>query len=193
MKLTLLCNAGLAIETKDAMLLVDVPNQETPPFYGLPDNVWQSILLREVPYNKVCGFWFTHDHSDHFDQERMKAYLNRWPKVSVFLPGDTTQGGRVRMGPFTLEYHRMKHAPIPNAPAHVVTWIETGEGSVYLAADAELDPERHREVLKNRTADAAVWNSMYLSRPETRSLMKDAGKQNYIYHMPAERPDCAGL
>ena len=87
----------------------------------------------------------------------------------------------------------MKHAPIPNAPAHVVTWIETGEGSVYLAADAELDPERHREVLKNRTADAAVWNSMYLSRPETRSLMKDAGKQNYIYHMPAERPDCAGL
>ena len=193
MKITLLCNAGLALETESSVLLVDAPNRESPPFFQLPDSLWRRILRKEAPYDKVCGFWFTHDHPDHFDRDRMMEYLPRWPKTKVFLPTEGTEGGHARMGPFAIEYRRMDHAPIPNAPPHVVTWIETGEGSVYLAADAALDADAHRDFLRGRKADAAVWNSMYLSRPETRALLRDAANRNYICHMPGQRPDDAGL
>ena len=193
LKITLLFNAGLALETEEAMLLVDAPNRESPPFFGLPDEEWRRILERQPPYDKVCGFWFTHDHPDHFDRERMEEYVSRWPKTKVFLPNEHTEGGHARMGPFTMEYSRLDHAPIPDPPPHVVTWIETGEGSVYLAADAALDVEAHRSFLRGRRAKAAVWNSMYLSRPDTRQLMSEAAERNFICHMPAQRPDGCGL
>ena len=193
MKLTLLCNAGLAVESGDNVLLVDIPNQEIASFYRLPDELWQKILDREPPYDKICGFWFTHDHPDHLDRKRMKAYLARWPKTPVFLPGEMTRGGNVHMGPFSIEYHRMDHAPITGAPPHVVTLIGDGKHTVYIAADAALDAERHRAVLGERHVDAAFWNSMYLSYPETRTLLRETAEQNFIYHMPAQRPDGTGI
>ena len=193
MKLTLLCNAGLSVESADAMLLVDVPNREIASFYRLPDELWKKILNKEAPYDRVCGFWFTHDHPDHLDRSRMQDYLIRWPNTTVFLPGEMTRGGRTRMGPFSIEYHRMDHAPIPGAPPHVVTLIGDGEKTVYIAADAVLDAEQHRAYLGGRRADLAFWNSMYLSHPETRALLREAAERSYIYHMPAQRPDRAGL
>ena len=53
MKITLLCNAGLALETDDAMLLVDLPNAPLEPFYTLPEHTWQQILNREKSFDKV--------------------------------------------------------------------------------------------------------------------------------------------
>lgn len=193
MKLTLLCNAGLAVETEDAMLLVDVPNQEIAGFYRLPDELWQKILDHVPPFDKVCGFWFTHDHPDHFDRIRMEQYLARWPGTKVFLPDVLTQGGRARIGPFVMEYKRIDHAPIAGAPPHVVCRIEAGEKSVYISGDAALDEQAHRAFLRGRKSDAAVWNSMYLSRPDTRALLKDAADRNFICHMPQARPDGMGL
>lgn len=193
MKLTLLCNAGFALELPDAMLLVDAPNREIASFYALPEETWQKILNKEPPYDKVCGFWFTHDHPDHFDRNRMEAYLARWPKTPVFLPVETTATGRARMGPFTIEYCRMDHAPIPGAPPHVVSLITAGKEQLYVSADAALIPALHRAFLRQRKADAALWNSMYLSRPETRALMQETTTRNYIYHMPKDHPDREGL
>ena len=193
MKLTLLCNAGLALEAENAMLLVDLPNQAFPPFYALPDDLWERILDREPPYDRVCGFWFTHDHPDHCDLDKVRAYQQRWPEIPVFLPEEKMVRGTVNIGPFRMEYRRMPHAPIPDPPPHVVTWVTAGERSVYLAADAVLDADAHRAFLKGRKADGAVWNSMYLSRPETRALLRETADRNFICHMPAQRPDSEGL
>lgn len=193
MKLTLLCNAGLSLETEHGMLLVDLPNESFPPFAALPEGTWHQILNREPPYHKVCGFWFTHAHPDHCDREKLRAYQRRWPEVPVFLPGWNHVRGRVEVGPFRISYQRMNHAPILDPPPHVISWIEAEGKSVYLAADAELNVEQHRAFIHGRTADAAFWNSMYLSRAETRALLRDASKQTYIYHMPTERPDADGL
>lgn len=193
MKLTLLCNAGLALETENAMLLVDVPNQEFAPFFTLPDVTWQTILKRQPPYDKVCGLWFTHNHPDHCDVEKVQEYCRCWSEIPMFLPNEATNAGLVKMGPFTLEYQRVDHAPIPQTPPHVVTWITVGERSLYLAADAALDVNVHRAFLRGRRADVAIWNSMYLSRPDTRALLREVSSRNYICHMPAQRPDNAGL
>ena len=193
MELTLLCSAGLALTYGDSVLLVDVPNGVQPPFYTLPDNVWQEIYARKAPYDKVCGFWITHDHPDHFDRVRMEAYHKRWPQIPIFLPDLFPATGNVRMGPFRIRYRRVEHAPIPDAPLHVISLITAGEKRIYLPADAVLDPAPHREFLQGEACAAAVWNPMFLSRPETRALMRQTAPRNLIYHLPPERPDAAGL
>ena len=194
MEITLLCNAGLALSYEGATLLVDVPNGVCAPFHTLDDDLWQKILAHESPYENICGLYVTHDHPDHFDREKVSAYCARWPQTPVFLPGKDTQQGTVVMGPFVISYGRLPHAPLDGeTPPHVVTWIAAGDQSVYLAADAATDVQAHRDFLKGRRANAAFWNSMYLSQPQTRQLLREAAAHSYIYHMPAENPDGFGL
>lgn len=193
MKLTLLCNAGLALEENDQMLLVDLPNEQFPPFYRLPDETWSKILRREPPYDEVIGFYFTHVHPDHCDLTRLQAYRKKWPDIPVFIPDEYPSKGQLQIGLFQIRFQRMDHAPIPNSPIHVVTTVRAGERCLYLAADAKLDADSHRQFLGSEKIDCAVWNSMFLSRPETRQLMKDVASRNLIVHMPKERPDSCGL
>ena len=193
MKLTLLCNAGFALEYADSVLLVDVPNGNQPPFYTLPDDVWQQILRRRPPYDRVCGFWITHNHPDHFDRKRMEAYHKQWPQIPVFLPDLFPAAGKVHMAPFQIRYRRVDHAPIPDAPAHVISLISAGEKSVYLPADAVLDTAPHEAFLQGVRCDGAIWNPMFLSRAETRRLMEQTAPKNLVYHLPPERPDGFGL
>lgn len=186
MRITLLCNCGLAVECSGAVLLVDVPNGSAPPFYRLPADAWQRIVERQPPYDRLAGIYITHQHSDHCDLDALRAFQRRWPDVPCLLPSEETPRGSVGLGPFTVEYEAFPHAPIPNPPPHRVTWIRAGERCVYLAADAALEPEAHRAFLRGRKADAAFFNAMYLSRPETRRLLREAAAQCYIYHMPRE-------
>lgn len=194
MHITLLCNAGLAITNDGATLLVDLPNENLPPFAVLKEDTWRKILNREHPYHNVCGFYFTHDHPDHCDRDKVAAYRKRWPDTACFFPEEDHESGRISIGPFDISYRRVDHAPMDvPTPPHVVTWIESGGKSLYLAADAKLDVFDHQAFLKGRRASAAFWNSMYLSRPETRSLLQSAAEQNYIYHMPEKNPDTFGI
>ena len=193
MNITLLCNAGLALQAEGSILLVDLPNQEYPPFYTLPEETWRQILERQPPYDRVCGFYFTHEHPDHCSRARVEAYLRRWPRTPCFFPDEHEPEGEVTMGPFRMQYRRMEHVPIPSPPVLVATMIGAGEKWVYLPSDAALDCEAHRAFLAGRRATAGIWTSMYLSLEDTRRLMKEAAVRNFIYHMPAERPDAAGL
>ena len=189
MKITLLCNAGLAIEAGGEILLVDLPNDSVEPFYMLPEQIWQEICSGTGKYQHICGFYFTHDHADHLDRGRLQQYRGRAP---VFVPEDDTRHGRMEWGRFAIEYQNVPHAPIPQPPAHVVTLICTEGKSIYLAADAALNWKEHDDFLRGRRADIGIWNSMYLSRPETRALMERSAAKNYIYHMPL-KPDEYGI
>lgn len=193
MRIMLLCNAGLAIEYQNKILLVDVPNSETAPFAEISEEIWEKILHRDSPFDCVCGLYFTHIHSDHYDLKKVREYQTKWPDIPCWIP-DGTPCGELRMGPFQIGYRHVAHAPMDEpVPEHVVSWIAAGEKTVYLAADAALDPEYHWAFLNGRVADAAFWNSMYLSRPETRALLNGASARNYIYHMPQADPDGYGI
>ena len=194
MHISVLCSAGLAITCREKTLLVDLPNENFPPFYALTQAQWEPILNRTAPYETVYGLYFTHTHPDHYDQGRVEAYRAKWPETLCFVPEAHPDEGVFTVGPFTVSYRRLDHAPMDGpVPPHVVSWIETGEKRLYVAADAKLDPEAHRAFLKGRRADAAFWNSMYLSRTETRQLLRETAERNYIYHMPQTRPDGFGL
>lgn len=194
MQITLLCNAGIALSYEGKTLLIDVLNEEIEPFYGLNDDAWRIILCHERPFDDICGLYFTHKHMDHCSPDRISTYIERWPETLVFFPRMDRQEGIVEIGPFSIEYKQIDHAPmdIPTPP-HVVSLISAGEQSVYIAADAKTDVEAHRAFLNSRQADIAFWNSMYLSKSQTRNLLRDAAKYNYIYHMPNRRPDNFGI
>lgn len=189
MQLTLLCNAGLALVSGGQTLLVDVPAGEAPPFAPLPPEIWQRILERDGDYRRLAGLWFTHTHPDHCDLDALAAFQRRWPEVPCLMPQAGELHGIVELGGFTLEYAEIPHAPIPNPPVHRVTWIEAEGRSVYVAADAALDVEAHRAFLRGRRAGDAFFNAMYLSRPETRALLREAADRVWIYHMPPDQTD----
>lgn len=194
MDISLLCNAGLALTYEGKTLLVDVPSGLCPPFQRMEEPLWEKILHRESPFENVCGLYFTHDHPDHCDRERVADYRRLWPEVPVYFPEAEQQEGTVVMGPFVISYGQFPHAPLDEpVPPHVVTWIRAGEQSVYITADAVPDVDRHRAFLKGRKANFAFWTSMYLSRPETRQLLHETAENNFIYHMPADDPDSWGL
>lgn len=187
MEVSFICNAGLVLTYGGKTLIVDAPNLDHPPFFHLSNDVWNEVRER---YD-ICGFFFTHDHPDHLDRKRLAEHITAHPCVRYHIP-DTAASGTLRIGPFEIEYHPIPHTPIPNAPIHMVAHITAGEKSVYVSADAALEPALHRKVLCGRKVDAAIWNSMYLSHEETRALMTEAAVRNYIYHMPA-RPDTYGM
>jgi len=184
LKLTLLCNAGFCIEAADATLMVDLPNDSSAPFYELPEPIWNQILNREAPYDNVCGFIFTHVHPDHYHNHRVKDYQSRWPEIPIFSPQSTQLKGKGKIGPFMIQYRKFEHAPIPDAPPHVVFLIEVEGKTIYFAGDASLDRSRHMEMIETRRIDAAIWTSMYLSRSDTREMMKTCAEKNLICHMP---------
>ena len=101
----------------------------------------------------------------------------------------------VTAGPFTVECHRFPHISVPKIPdtAHFVLLVTAGASSVYITADAALDVQRHLAVLNGRIPDAAFWNSQYLSYPETRTLLREHARQNYVYHMPEGPADPSGI
>ena len=193
-RITSLCNAGFAMEYEGQILLIDITNKPYGPYYGLPEETWIQIYKKAKPYDCVCGMYFTHDHPDHCNKEMLQQYAARWPEVPIFVPEENMTTGTIRYAPFELEYQIFPHAPMLHAvPPHVVTWLRVGEKSVYLAADAALDVQQHRVFLRGRKADLAIWNAMYLSRPETRQLLRETADRNIICHMPKERNDWAGI
>ena len=189
MNITLMCNAGLMLEHNGQTLLIDIPNGYCPPFNTISVSAWKEIVTSK----RIVGLYFTHAHPDHYNSEMVEQFCAEYPEIPVFLPKQGVESGNTTMGDFELEYCMVPHAPIVDPPVHVVTLIKTKDMTVYLPADAELDPVSHRLFLNGRKADIGIWNAMFLSRPQTRSLMHEAAFRNYIYHMPLQDEDTMGI
>ncbi len=194
MTLTLLCNAGLALHHKGHTLLIDLPNCDLHPYYSLPEETWHQILNLQSPYDGLCGLYFTHNHPDHCDPEKVQAFKERHPEIPVSFPEDYEEHGTLQWGPFEIEYQAVPHTPLPfQEPPHRVTWIRAGDTTVYVAGDAILETQYHADFLKGRIADIGIWNSMFLSRTETRALLQQAAKKTYIYHLPLPGTEDRGI
>ena len=156
----------------------------------------QELLSASGRFSNLCGLFFTHRHLDHCDPQRVEALLRARGPLSLFIPeADMPESVVVTAGPFTVECHRFPHISVPKIPdtAHFVLLVTAGASSVYITADAALDVQRHIAILNGRIPDAAFWNSQYLSYPETRALLREHARQNYVYHMPEGPADPSGI
>ena len=192
MKITLLCNCGLAICSGGKTLLVDALTQELPPFYRAPEIVRRAIIEGTGAYSAVCGLLFTHLHPDHFDRAAAEAFAKNHPDALVYCPNRRVPAPeRLSAGVFTLELHRVRHTTVAGyGKSTVDAMLLTAEGkTVYIASDTAPETAIHEKVLAGRRVDAAFWNGeMLLYKPERESLSHFAAK-NFIYHIPPAEED----
>ena len=192
MKITLLCNCGLAIESSGKTLLIDALTGELPPFYRAPEQVRQDILAGRGAYKSVCGLLFTHLHPDHFDRDAAEEFAKNHPDALLYIPNRRESAPEtLQAGPFAVELHRVRHTPVPGYGRSTVDVMRVcAEGkSVYIASDCAPEAAIHESVLAGRQTDAAFWNGeMLLYKPERESLSRFAAN-NYIYHIPLAETD----
>ena len=187
----LLCSAGLYFRCGDSAILVDALNQPFRSFKAVPDDTAERLIRGQAPYERIDGLFYTHLHPDHYDQDRNRAFLERCPGVRTFFPvRETPEHGLIRAGKFTVEYQYFEHTPCDYAWAkHYVLLLSAGGSTVYIAADAELNPAAHWEFLSGRSVDYGFFNAIYLSYCETRRLLREAVGRAFIYHMPESKND----
>ena len=192
MKITLLCNCGLAIESGGRTLLVDALTEELPPFYRAPEPVRQAIVEGTGDFQNTCGLLFTHLHPDHFDRAAAQAFAKNHPDALLYIPSRRENPPEhLSAGPFTIELHRVRHTSVAgHGKSTVDAMLVTAEGkTVYIASDTAPEAAIHEAVLAGRRVDAAFWNGeMLLYKPERESLSRFAAK-NYIYHIPPAETD----
>lgn len=194
MTVSVLCSCGVFLRTEKAAMLIDAPNDGFAPFSEFPDEELQKIIKAEPPYDVPLCIAFTHTHPDHYSESKLDRIRKHRPETQVILPSAKAQEYCLFGGEFSVFTYPVSHTPAPAFPdsTHNVIFISS-EISVYITADALCDVTQHRLILGGRKADAAFWNGQYLSYPETRKLLSDAAKQNYIYHNPVDAEDVSGI
>ena len=187
----LLCNAGLYFHCGDSAILVDTLNQSFRSFKAISHETAEYLIQGQAPYQRIDGLFYTHLHPDHYNQDRNNAFLQRHPGIQTFFPlQETPEHGFIKAGGFTVEYQYFEHTPCGYTWAkHYVLLLSAGGSTVYLAADAELNPDAHRTFLAGRHIDYGFFNAIYLSHHETRRLMNEAVEKTYIYHLPESMED----
>ncbi len=195
MKVTLLSSCGLAIEQDGQTLLIDALNKQFRCYYGLPPEMFSRMMALAPPFDVLCGILCTHAHPDHYNEGRTQQ-LAQVSGAPVFVPrADTPQEQIMQLGPFRVSFYRFPHIPVPGWDAidHGVFLVEAAGQCIYVTGDAQIDAALHRSVLAGRRVDAAFWNGQYLSYPQTRALLAEAAKKNYVYHIPIDEKDVCGI
>ena len=192
MKITLICNCGLALESGGQTLLIDALTQELAPFYRAPEKTRQEVIAGEGEYASVCGLLFTHLHPDHFDRDAAEAFSARHETAAIYIPSRREPAPQtLSIGNFTVELHRVRHTQVAgHGKSTVDAMIVSCEGKrVYVASDTAPEAAIHEGVLAGRKMDAAFWNGeMLLYKPE-RALLHDCADESFIYHIPDDPQD----
>ena len=196
MEATLLCSTGLLLCYGNSAILFDGLNGRHGSFKQIDRTLAQGIIQGTLPPNAhIDGLFYSHLHPDHYDQSDNAAFLRNHPHVATFFPTpEMPDHGILQVGAFTVEYQYHEHMPCDYVWAkHYTFFVQAGETSFYLTADAELSPEKHRTFLHGRIADHGFFNAVYLSYPETRQLLRETARHAWIYHMPEPETDGSGI
>ena len=189
MKITLICNCGLAFRSQGKTLLIDALTQELAPYYRAPDEVRSAIIEDLGDYQHSCGLLFTHLHPDHFDKAAAEQFAAAHKAACIYIPNRRENAPELlSIGPFTVELHRVRHTSVPGyGKSTVDVMIVTCEGKrVYIASDAAPEASLHAGVLGGRKMDAAFWNAEVLLYKPEREMLAQSAAQNYIYHLPPD-------
>jgi L-ascorbate metabolism protein UlaG (beta-lactamase superfamily) len=75
-KITYISNAGVLLEISTKKIMIDgLCNSKIPLFKNTPDEIRKQILNGSTPFDNIDALLFTHNHSDHFDSESAKQFL----------------------------------------------------------------------------------------------------------------------
>lgn len=188
MKITLLCNCGLALESGGRTLLVDALTKPLAPFYHTPPAVRADILNGAGAFKNICGMVFTHLHPDHFDREAAEEFSARHPNIPLYIPRRAIATETLQAGDFSITCRRARHTKVEGYGKSTVETlrIEAEGKRIYIASDCAPESSIHEAILEGKVMDAAFWNPEALCLPEMWPLLTRCARQNFIYHIPPD-------
>ena len=194
LRCTFLANCGVLVEAGEDSLLIDAPNCEHTLFDGCPQEEVEKMAAAEAPYGGLCGLFFTHRHSDHYDRKRVRQITDSRPELTVFSPnGMTPAAGTVQAGPFFVRYASIPHSGEEFAGVfHRVLIVTIGGKTLYFTGDADWDAQAHFSALDAAAPDAIFCNPNLLSHPDGRELLRRCGKA-FVCHLPEKADDALGI
>lgn len=82
-----IANSGVLVEIGSKRILIDaLTKSKIPMFKSTPEDIYQQLLNQEPPYDQIDFLLVTHQHSDHFDVERVLSFLKNSQKTKVIAP-----------------------------------------------------------------------------------------------------------
>lgn len=211
-----IANCGILISTEHVGILVDGICEETEYFDGLDTQLYQKMMAKENPFERIDYILYTHNHSDHLDFERLAEYLAQHSVSGLLLPQTFNQesvklksisekkriqlqapefGAREmkkwEMGDAILTYFFVAHSGKEYAEVnHYALLIEVAGKKIYFSGDSDFTEDSQIRYLIDMDVDIAFYNPYHLNSPSGRKIIKAIGaKNNFIYHIPPEEKD----
>lgn len=215
----LIANAGVLLCGRGVGILVDGLFREAPPPFCAPDAaVRERLLCADAPYQGVDYLFFTHEHSDHYDEQLTVEYLRRHPVRGVFLPQpegaccgellrvcaalsvpcrlfprDTAETIVLDNG-VTVQIFFTRHlgAPYARIP-HICLLVSFGEHKLLLTVDTDYTHETF-PALAGVPLRAVFLNPLFFSALEVGKFFRGnlMAQQYLVYHIPSDT-DAVGV
>ena len=208
-----LANEGLLLSHEGQKVLIDAFVTEPYSIYGaVPEDIWQSLLAKEAPFEQIQLALTSHPHRDHFQPEAAKAFLEAHPEtlfasspeviasLREILPADSDITDRLReilpepgeteileRGEIRVEFLRLQHGgqrwtKLQNL-GHI---IQLGGKSFLHVGDAATSPENFSPYrLAERQLDVAFVPIWFFSQPSGQVVIREhfASRHHIAVHI----------
>lgn len=198
-------NEGLYLWNGKSGLLIDgLHRGKETGFSDTPERYIRMMRQGKSFFAKPNDLLFTHMHEDHFDQELVDEFINRYPERIVYAPGldrskiqpVVLEQGIARMQieeyeiyAFTTVHDGKQYEQKPHC-SYLIQWKNRW---VWISGDAVLVPEL-ADRIRTYTGQDGIWKAFVMvyqisSRSGKEFLKSLAPEQICLYHLPYPEDD----
>ena len=204
-RVTLSANAGVAIETGDVRIWVDVVHDtKVPGFSTLCDYQIQKLWTVDA-FQSPDAIVYTHCHPDHYSPQLTAEAHRRWPKARLLLPEkEFAEQELVSCDEYTavvedvvLRFYRLPHESqhyIIDVPHYGLT-ITHGTETILLPGDCAVASPELLPLIAKQNFRLALLNFPWLTLRKGRNFIKEhlCVEQIILYHIPFAEDDTEGF
>ncbi|MCI6732506.1 MAG: hypothetical protein MR487_09315 [Lachnospiraceae bacterium] len=188
-----LANAGIYFTDGNTGLLIDGLFDAWPGFDGLPYELEEKIMKKEVPFQNLSHLFFTHEHLDHCSHEKLQQFSDGCPDIPVYRPSERNNlvisipvTCRISVTGFSTRHLLDASPKIP----HDLFLLDWEDSHFFISGDADpvsAAKQFPENLLESHAGqiDMAFINPFWLSlTPGRRFLEQLKPKRIFVYHLP---------
>ncbi|SDY97122.1 MBL fold metallo-hydrolase [Tindallia californiensis] len=206
-----IANSGVLVEIGSKRILIDaLTKSKIPMFKSTPEDIYQQLLNQEPPYDQIDFLLVTHQHSDHFDAERVLSFLRNSQKTKIIAPEEVIfslrkeapdvsserlygmnpalgQSETIYLEGLRIKGMAMRHeGETDTAILHLAYLMDGGKKVMHLGDAAPEKENFDTFQLKEEVVDVLLANFPYAGIPKARQLVREyiAPKKMAVIHLP---------
>jgi len=202
-KITLLANTGIIIDTGEDKFIVDGLHKSSgTSFTGISENILEELFNpQQQLFTNIKHLIFTHLHVDHFSAEYTEEFIDKHKLNTAFFPSafkkeypvilkklkqksekkyffelDLGEKRKVNINEnIFLKVFRSIHAGEKYSEVENYCYLFSFFGrTVFVISDSDYDSEYFKKMLKDEKVDLLLINPLFLHDPKGRKVIKDA-------------------